>query len=320
VIGEQNTRSLVNLDELFNTLDTKTRAGLRGFIRGEAASIQGRAQQGNQTLRYLAPALASTSDVTRELARDEPAFDTLLVKGAQAMQTLASRSQELTDLIANTSTTTGAIAAQSQALQRALVLLPGALNHSTRTFAGLRSTLDALDPLVAAAKPASRRLPQFTALLRRFTDASIPTIGDLSALIRNPSGSGDLITLLRETPSLSKLAASAFPQLIRQMNDSQDQLDYFREYTPDVVAALTNLGQASAYYDANGHYSRTQPSFGAFTLDGGNQLSTQPPFDRYKGLEVVRGRCPGGAVQPAPDGSSPQVVPGCQPSATPPGP
>ena len=49
--------------------------------------------------------------------------------------------------------------------------------------------------------------------------------------------------------------------MIKQFNDSQPQVDYLREYTPDVVAALTNLGQAGAYYDANGHYARTQPCF-----------------------------------------------------------
>ncbi len=26
-----------------------------------------------------------------------------------------------------------------------------------------------------------------------------------------------------------------------------------------MIGALTNLGQAGAYYDANGHYVRTQP-------------------------------------------------------------
>ena len=34
--------------------------------------------------------------MTAELTRDEPAFDGLLVQGAQAMQALASRSQQLT--------------------------------------------------------------------------------------------------------------------------------------------------------------------------------------------------------------------------------
>ena len=83
--------------------------------------------------------------MTAELTRDEPAFEGLLVHGAQALKTLASRSQELTQLIANTNSTTAAIASQSQALEEALQLLPPALNHSTSTFAGLRQTLDALD-------------------------------------------------------------------------------------------------------------------------------------------------------------------------------
>ncbi len=320
-IAPDHTYSFVSLDQLFDTLNPATRAGLRGFIRGEAASIDGRAPEANQTLRYLAPALASTSNVTAELTRDEPAFEGLLVQGASALKTLATRTQELTQLISNTSTTTGAIASQSQALEQALKLLPPALGHSTRTFAGVRQTLDSLDPLVAASKPASRRLAQFAGALDTLTKASIPTVGALNNLIRNPSGSGDLITLLQDTPGLARIAGYAFPRLIREMNDSQAQLDYLREFAPDVVAALSNLGQAAAYYDANGHYTRTQPVFSAFGLDASNQLQALPSQSlRNQGQQVVRSRCPGGAVQPSPDGSAPVRVPGCNPANTPPGP
>jgi phospholipid/cholesterol/gamma-HCH transport system substrate-binding protein len=320
-IGVDRTYSPVNLDELFDTLDPLTRAGLSGFIRGEAASLQGKGTAANRTLKYFAPALASTSNLTAELARDEPAFDGLLVQGAQAMQQLASRSQELTALVANTNVTTGAIASQSQALEQALTLLPGALNHSTSTFAGLRSTLDGLDPLVAASKPANVRLATFSSALRTLAQESIPTVGQLSNLIHNPSGGGDLTQLLLQTPSLARTAKAAFPRLIQAMNDSQSQLDYLRQYAPDLVAALTNLGQAGAYYDANGHYTRTQPVFSPFTLSSANVLEPLPSFEnRYSGLHVVHGRCPGGGVQAAPDASSPWLVPGCSPSAVPPGP
>jgi phospholipid/cholesterol/gamma-HCH transport system substrate-binding protein len=320
LIREVDTRSFVSLDQLFDTFDPLTRAGLSNFIQGEAASIQRKGLAANRTLRYFAPALASTSDLTAELSRDEPTFDALLVQGAQAMQTLASRSQHLTDLIANTNVTTGAIARQSQALQQALALFPGALTRSTTTFKGLNTTLDALDPLVAASKIGIRRLQPFSARLRALVNASIPTVGQLDALIRNPARSGDLLTLLASTPGLERTASPAFRHLIAQMNDSQAQLDTFREYAPDVVAALTNLGQAGGYYDANGHYARTQPIFDAFALDGFNQLQTKPASQRYDGLQVVHGRCPGGATQPTADGSAPWTVPGCQPSSTPPGP
>ena len=144
LIPLQNTRSFVSLDQLFDTLDPLTRAGLRNYIQGNAASIQGRAIAANRTIQYFAPALASTSDVTHELTLDEPTFDSLVVQGAKAMQLLASRSQELTQLVSNTATTTGAIARQAQALEQALQLFPNALNRQTSTFKGLNSTLDAL--------------------------------------------------------------------------------------------------------------------------------------------------------------------------------
>jgi phospholipid/cholesterol/gamma-HCH transport system substrate-binding protein len=320
LIGVQRTRSEVNLDELFDTLDPLTRAGLKNLVRGEAASLQGRGQQANQALKYLAPGLQSTSDVTAELARDQPTFDRLVVQGAEAMKALASRSQQLTQLISNTSTATGAIANQSQALTQALTLFPGTLRRSTTTFAGLNSTLDSLDPLVAASKPAVRRLPVFVARLNQLLTAAIPTVAELNSLLHDPAGTGDLTQLAQQTPALERIASVAFPQIIKQFNDSQAQVQSLREYTPDVVAALTNIGQAGAAYDGNGHFVRNQPTLYPFTLDGQGQLTMQFPSQRYRGLHSVRNRCPGAAVQPAPDGSAPQSVSGCQTTSVPPGP
>lgn len=319
VLGLDQTQSFVSLDQLFDTFNGLTRQGLRDFIRGNAAAIQGRAVQANRSLLYFAPALASTSEVTQELVRDEPAFDGLLVEGAQAMSLLASRSQQLTQLIANGNAATGAIASQAQSLERALSLFPGALNGSTTSFQGLDATLDALDPLVAASKPALVRFEPFAAQLRALVSVSIPTVAQLDALIHNPTG-GDLTKLLQQTPQLARLAIGVFPRLIKEMNQSQAQLDSFREYTPDIVAAFTNLGQVGGYYDANGHYARTQPLFFPFATDAINQLQTRPASSRYQGLTVVHNRCPGSAIQPAPDGSAPWAVPGCELSSVPPGP
>jgi phospholipid/cholesterol/gamma-HCH transport system substrate-binding protein len=320
VLDENHTYSYVSLDQLFNTFTSGTRQGLRNFIRGQAASIEGRSKQASKTLLYFAPALGATSNLTQELTRDEPAFDGLLIQGAKAMQSLATRAQELTQLVRNGNAATGAIATQATALERALSLFPPTLTGSTRTFAGLDSTLNALTPLVQKARPALRQFEPFAAGLRQLLTVSLPTLGSLDNLIHSPTGTGDLTSLTRETPSLARLAQAAVPRLIKEMNDSQTQLDTLREYVPDVIAALTNVGQTAAYYDANGHYARTQPTFFTFRTDAKNRLQTKPPFDRYQGLQVAGNRCPGGAVQPAPDRSTPWVVKGCSPHASPPGP
>jgi phospholipid/cholesterol/gamma-HCH transport system substrate-binding protein len=319
-IGEGHTYSEVNIDELFDSFTPATRRGLANLIQGEATSLRGKGKLANQTLKYLAPGLESTTAVTKELARNEPAFDDLLVQGASALKTLASRSTQLTQLIANTSSATGAIANQSQALQQTLSLLPNTLRRSTQTFAGLDTTLDALDPVVAAAKPASRQLPQFLTGLKQLSQRAVPTVDRLNQLLVNPAGTGDLTTLAEVAPALVQSAGRAFPTLIKNFVQSRPQLDYLRQYTPDVVAALTNVGQAGSYYDANGHYVRTQPLLFPFTTDSMGQLVSQNPSLRYQGLQRATNRCPGSAVQPAPDGSAPSAVGGCDPSQVPPGP
>jgi phospholipid/cholesterol/gamma-HCH transport system substrate-binding protein len=320
-IPESSTYAEVSLDQIFNTLNPATRQGLRNIIRGEATSIRGKALAANKTLQYLDPLLQSTSRFTGALDRDEPAFDQLLVRGAQTMQLLASRSSQLTDLVSKTDSVTGAVAAQSQSLETALSLLPSALSKSTTTFAGLRSTISALEPLVAATKPQVKGLAPFATALDRFATAATPTLGELAALIANPKGS-DLTTLLKEAPGLEKAASTGFPAIIASLaaQTKSGQIQALRQYTPDIVAALANTGQLDGYYDANGHYGRSEPFYGAYGITSSDTLTNQSPQDRYNGLTVVKtGRCPGGATQSA-DSSMPESAAGCDTSNKPSGP
>ena len=75
-IGADETSAPVDLDTLFNTLDAKTRAGLRNFIRGSGDAVRGaRARRPAQSIKYFAPFLGSTSRLTQELALDQQVFE-----------------------------------------------------------------------------------------------------------------------------------------------------------------------------------------------------------------------------------------------------
>jgi phospholipid/cholesterol/gamma-HCH transport system substrate-binding protein len=300
-IPQSDTYAEVSLDQIFNTLNPKTRKGLSNIIQGEATAIKGKALAANKTLNYLDPLLQSTSQFTGALDRDEPAFDQLLVQGAQTMQLLASRSNQLTDLVGKADAVTGTVAGQSKSLSETLALLPSALSKSTTTFAGLRKTIGALEPLVAATKPQVKQLAPFATALNHFATAATP--------------------LLKEAPALERAAKSDFPAIVASLaaQTSSGQIQALRQYTPDIVAALANTGQMDGYYDANGHYGRGEPFYGEYGISGGT-LTNQSPADRYNGLTVVKtGRCPGGATQPA-DGSMPESASGCDTTNTPPGP
>ena len=320
-IGVDETTAPVDLDQLFNTLDPKTRRGLAQIVQGQATYYGARSKEASEALRYLSPVLSSTSRLTRELVYDDGVFDRFLVDTARVMQTIAERRGDLSSLVGNANATAAAIGDESASLARALDLLPGSLRKANTTFVNLRSTLDDLDPLVAASKPATIELAPFLRRMRPLVADARPTIRDLRVLIAKPGPNDDLIDLAVKLPRLERLTGTVFPRAIRTMNRSADVVDTLRQYTPDLAGWFTKFGQAASAYDANGHYARIQPMFSPFSVnDATGALTPLAPANRLDGFEHLQfRRCPGGAVQPPPDGSAPIAVPGCDPATSPPG-
>ena len=319
-IGTDSTTSPVDIDVLFNTLDKKTRGGLRNLIRGTGTQYDSRGVDASEAIRYFAPFLGSTSRLTQELALDQQVLARFLQDGADTVSAIAERRDDLTNLVSNTNTTMRAIGDESVSLQRALELLPDTLRKANTTFVNLRNTLDDLDKLVNESKPNTKELAPFFRALRPLVHEARPTIADLNELIRAPGPNNDLIELTAKQPRLAQLTASVFPRAIRTLDRADPVIEYARGYTPDLVAWVTKFGQAGAYYDANGHYVRVHPVFGPTNLDRpNNRLVGVPPSQRLNGFERgTRPTCPGGATQPAPDGSSPWAFRGCDPSSGPP--
>src|SRR4051794_33432199 len=57
-ITADETQAPVDLDQLFDTLDPKTRKGLQQIIRGSATQYAGKVKEAEQSLRYFNPALS----------------------------------------------------------------------------------------------------------------------------------------------------------------------------------------------------------------------------------------------------------------------
>jgi len=318
-IGADETSSPVDLDTLFNTLDAKTREGLRNVIRGSGTQYDSRGMEAGEAIKYFGPFLGSTSRLTQELVLDQQVLAQFLKDGADTVSAIASRRGDLTELVSNTNSAMRAIGDENVALQRTLELLPGTLRKANTTFVNLRNTLDDLDKLVDESKPNTKELAPFLRALRPLVQDARPTVADLRDLIRSPGPNNDLIELTAKQPRLANLTASIFPRAIRTLDRSDPVISYARPYIPDLSGWLTKFGQVAAYYDANGHYARVQPVFGATSLDRDQyRLIGVSPSERLNSFSRdSRADCPGGATQPTPDGSAPWVVNGCEPTATP---
>jgi phospholipid/cholesterol/gamma-HCH transport system substrate-binding protein len=328
-IGADDTTTPVDLDQLFNTLDPKTRKGLQEIVQGGATQFNGVAKQANEAAKYFNPALSTGSRLTRELVRDDDQFERFIVETSSVVGAISERRNDLADLVSNANTTARAIGDENTALARALGLLPTTLRKANTTFVNLRAALGDLDVLVSESKPATKDLAPFFRALRPLVHDAKPTIEDLRFLIRRRGANNDLIELTKKQPQLASEAEVAFPRSIKALQKSQPVVEYIRPYTPDFAGWLTKFGQGASNYDAHGHFARIQPMFNPFSITSipllGQVLTPTQNATRLEGLETTQSfRCPGGATQPPPDGSAPwRDTDGsvdCDPSTVPPGP
>jgi phospholipid/cholesterol/gamma-HCH transport system substrate-binding protein len=319
------TTTPVDLDQLFSTFDPATRRNLQKVIRGSATASRGVGKEANEALRYLNPAVTSTSRLVGELAGDQRAFQDLLVETSRVVSALAERRGELSSAVGTSNEAFAAIAAEEEALRSGLDRLGPTLRRANSTFVNLRATLGDLDELTDVSLPATRELAPFLRELRPLVRDAGPTVSDLRRLVRSPGGGNDLTELLRQAPGLERTARPALRNASAALERSTPVLDFIRPYTPDLVGWLRGFGQSTANYDANGHYARVQPMFNAFLLGEDNVLRPNTSGDRLAGAQTgVLRRCPGAATPPAADGSNPwRDVEGdldCDPADTVPGP
>jgi phospholipid/cholesterol/gamma-HCH transport system substrate-binding protein len=328
VIDADHTTTQVDLDQFFNIFDRPTRKALRRFYKGGSRQYAGRGDEANAGLPYLNPQLAASTRLFQELRHDPPVLERFLVDSSRFVTALESRRDDLAALIGNLNSTTRALGNENEALAEAIGRLPAFMRQANTTYVNLRFTLDELDPFVAASKPVAKRLRPYLAELRPFAREAVPTVRDMSALIRAPPAANDLTELNRTYPGLKDIALverprkidfgtglvdvgkrrGAFPELQEALTASAPIVAHGRPYTTDLFGWFDDFSHTGAY-DALGSFSRVQTYFNAFTVSEGlpDRLLPLPDradaFRKIAKLRQVK-RCPGASEEPAQDGSN----------------
>jgi phospholipid/cholesterol/gamma-HCH transport system substrate-binding protein len=320
-----DTTTPVDLDQLFNTFDQPARRGLRQVIQGFSDSYVGRGPDANRTYKYFGPSLHATDRVLRELNRDQDVLTDFIVNSSRVFTAVSQRSDDLSGLISNSNRALGAIASENQSFDRALSVLPGTLRQANTTFVNLRAALDDVDPLINTSKVATRDLDPFLRKLRPVLHRSVPVFRDLHLVVDKPGKHNDLGESVLALPKVERRARVAFPTAVEASRDSMPFVTFARPYSPDLFGAFTKLGQVTAFYDANGHYARVQPSNVNIFENVAGTLEPIPPSEQFDDLEFgLFTRCPGGSTQPI-AGSNPfddngALSGACDPADVPPGP
>jgi phospholipid/cholesterol/gamma-HCH transport system substrate-binding protein len=333
-LGLASTTTPIDIDQLFNTFPAPVRRGLAQFIQGNAAIYAGRGKDANQTFKYFGPALNRTTAFLQELNADQNLLQRFVVSSSKLSTVVAQRGDELSSAVANASTAFGAIADQNVALDRSLRLLPPFMRQSNTTFVNLRAALDDLEPLINTARVSTKELAPFLSELHPVLSKAVPVFKNLRLTMSRSGQANDTNELFAALPAIHQRAAKAFPHAEDAIVAFQPNLNFMRAYTPDFFNGFGKLGQITGYYDGNGHYARVQPAGLNLFTRSASSASLEPiaPSEQYGnfGPPHTFRRCPGGATQPASDGSSPFVDPPssgsgvnsseCNPADVPPGP
>jgi phospholipid/cholesterol/gamma-HCH transport system substrate-binding protein len=300
-IGRDHTRTAVEIDQVFDLFNPRTRTALSNVIRGQADTLRGRGRQLREAIHYLNPALSTGSRLFGELTKDNTLLERFLVDSGALLHTLAGRRDDLTGVVRNLNGTFGALGSQQGALAESVERLPPFMRRANTTFVNLRAALDDVDPLVDAAKPAARRLGPFLDEARVFARNARPTVRDLSRTIRSPGANNDLIDWIDSFPPLARVALDtrringadrrgAFPETSAALRASIPTLAVARPYTPDFVGWLDDFSTTGAY-DAYGNFSRAWVNLSELLYGPG------PNTRQFR-------RCPGADEMPASDGSN----------------
>ncbi|MDQ3571328.1 MAG: MlaD family protein [Actinomycetota bacterium] len=334
MLTKEETIAEVDIDQIFNTLNERTVRDFKRVIQGFARSYEGVERDANQGFRYLNPLLYQSRRVFGELSRDERTLENFLVDTSRFSGALADRAPDVSALVGNLNRMMTAIGDRKEFLARGIALLPDFMRNANTTFVNLRVTLDDVDPLITASKPAVEELSPFLDELRVLARNSVPTVRDLRALIKRSGPDNDLIELQRLQPKLRKIAIGsgspncgpggedpedfevvadnkfsqgAFGEATCSLTNSLTSLAFFRAYTPELVGWFDGFSH-SGNSDALGGMGRVGTTFNTFTPSFPfvpSPATLMSPEQQLAALSTgYVNRCPGSAERPFPGDDS----------------
>jgi phospholipid/cholesterol/gamma-HCH transport system substrate-binding protein len=288
-IPVSHTATAVQLDEVLTALQSPQREDLQELLEGFGTALDHRptaaedltqdpdvqgltaAEALNKTFDYGEAAGRDTAIVNQAFLGTEPHDLSGLVRStSRFMSAIASREQQLQDLITNFNTTTGALAAESENLTETVRLLGPTLTTARSSLLHLNESLPFLRTFAIELRPGIAELPETIRAADPWLDETLPLaskaeLGGIARLLRKgqPPLSSAVASGLSAFPSLTKLSRCVSNVLI----PTGDQVitDQFSSGQPNYREAFygfTQLAGESQNFDANGPYVRFQSGGG----------------------------------------------------------
>jgi phospholipid/cholesterol/gamma-HCH transport system substrate-binding protein len=252
----------VQLDEIFRTFDSRTRAAFQTWMQQAAIAVKGRGRDLSAAIANLEPFARDANRLLRVLDTQDQAVSQLVNNTGAVFEALSERRGQLRGLIQNAEAVFSTTARRDEDLKAAFRALPTFLDESRLTLTRLERFAQDSDPVVVRLRPAARELG---GTLRQVARAAPDLRGFFAGFRllarRSQTGLPAIQALLNvDLPPL----LTALQPFLRQLNPIVEALGrYRREVTSflgNVAAASNAAGTAPEAAGQIVHYLRTAPT------------------------------------------------------------
>jgi phospholipid/cholesterol/gamma-HCH transport system substrate-binding protein len=258
LLPDAQVSKTVELDEIFRSLDPRTRHSFQVWMQSLAVGIQGRGQDLNSAFGNLAPFAEDTNTLLKTLDEQNHAVQQLVYNTGTVFNALSARSGQLTGLIRNSNTVFGTIADRNQQLQDTFKAFPTFEHESILTLNRLNRFTREVTPILTQLRPVARQL-----------SPTLQAAGRLAPSFR------DFFVNLGPLITAAKPGLPAFRTFLAHLRPPLGQLDpftrslnpflaYIADYLPELDGFVGNIvasTQATVPGDKPFHYIRVASVF-----------------------------------------------------------
>ena len=216
-----NVRESVQLDEIFQALDPKTRSQFQSWQQDLAEGINGRGQDFNDAIGTLPGFAHDGADIFEVLDQQEGAVSRLVKNTGVTFGALTENEQQLSNLITSAGRVFDATASQQDNLAETIRIMPTFLDESKATVRRLRRFSINTQPLVEDLQPVARDLK--------------PTLRDVHAL------APDLRSFFRNLDPLITASRTGLPagsEVLRGLRPTLAELTPFLQQINPILQYL----------------------------------------------------------------------------------
>lgn len=245
----------VELDQVLDTLDKKTRESAASMIRQTGGGLAGRGNDLSDGLRALPEILEDLGSVSEALTADDGADTAALLRTANGLAShLTGQEQQLADLVEQSGRTFEALDPDDGKVLGEL------LEAAPPTLVEVRAALQSLDEPLARTSSAARSLRPGAVALGRATPSVRGLLREaVTPLSKVPDVSGQTEIVVDQLTPLLEDARPVVQQLGDTLRRAQRPLTTIAPYSDEVLLFFTNAYSALSQGDAAGRWLRFFP-------------------------------------------------------------